>query len=173
VKNNEINILKHTLYFLFFIILTLFLFFWMIIPSYRDFKINNITYKKEKSYLSSVKKSESKYIATLKDLKSKNRNQTSAFSKKFNKELFIKANSKFFKNLTVKVFETKPFLEEFQKQHIRVEGLITSPKEFYSFIDNLKQNDIIIEIHYPIEFKVAKDMIETKIDISICSELEI
>jgi hypothetical protein len=163
----EINILKHMIFFIIFIVTTLGLFFMLVIPIYKDLKSSNITSTKSTKELKMVTKQEDEYKALFKETQSAKLNIIEAFDETYNEEK-IKANlSKELIEPTITVIKSESFKEIFHKKLINIKAKIKSPAHLYRYFDSLDKNSYISEINYPINFLKEGDLIVVEFNLAI------
>ena len=165
IKIYGIDVIKNLLFFTLFIILTLLAIAFIIAPSIRYFKKEqNNFYKTKQEYLK-IKKEYEFTLKTLNELKIKDAKIISAFKREFNSNNFNTFASKFVIVKNIEKNETKIYKNDFLKTIYFVDASIKSPKNFYDFIDALKNYKYIIKVYFPIDFKKNKNMIDLKLKI--------
>ena len=173
MNNNELNILKHTLYFLIFVIVTLMLFFMLIIPSYRELKLSNIELAKENIYADSVLQSQKMYSDDFKKLNDEKKFKSISFYSHFNIEKFKEFTAQNIKDLEIKKLKNENYLDNFIKTSYQIKGMIQSPESFYQMLLQLKKYENVIEVKYPIEFEMMNGNLWVSIVISVCNDVSI
>ena len=171
--NSEINVLKHTLYLLFFVVITLMLFFLLIIPSYRELKLSNIELAKEEVYTESVLATQKRYSDDYQKLNDEKKFKSVAFSVGYSIEKFQSYSNKNIENLEITELKSEDYLENFIKTTYKLRGAVSSPEHFYKFLSNLKKYENVIEVQYPIEFKMDSGKLWVSLIVSVCNDIKL
>ena len=95
----------------------------------------------------------------LKKTKNMNKKILSAFKKEFNEKNFKLFASNYMKIFSIKKIDSIKFKENFIKNTYIIKSTIKTPKNFYDFIEALKNYKYILRVYFPIEFiKHNKDI---------------
>jgi hypothetical protein len=154
---------RHYLYILLFS-LFLFLFvllfaFLVLIPKGKEYRQERLALKKSSIELQKYQDFHDEVYEKLKDLQSKNRHIITAFDEQFNPQRFVKENKSYFASLKLSKLATMPDEEGFSVYEVNTSSHISSPANFYSFLDGINKSDWIIGVNFPIVFKREGEMI--------------
>jgi len=167
----KIKISRHYLYIL-LISVFLFLFvlvfsFGLLIPKGKEYRESRLELQKENVELRKYQNFYDKTFKTLKDLQSKNRHIITAFDTTFNPDRFEKKYKTFFSSLHVMKVERSKDEEGFATYEVNTTSKISSPKNFYNFLDALNKADWIIGVNFPIDFKREGEMIKSSFTMKV------
>ena len=167
----KIKISRHQIYILllsFFLLLFVFVFaFAALIPQGKEYRLKRLELKKE---LVEYRKYENFYNETLeqlKDLQSKNRHIIVAFDRAFDPQRFEKINKKYFAQLHVTKLSRAKDEEGFSVYEVNTTSKMSSPKNFYDFLDALNKSDWIVGMSFPIEFVRDGEMIKSSFTMKV------
>jgi len=155
VKVYGIDVIKNALFFTFYIFLTLFIIAFIIAPSVRTFKNTKNDYFSSQEEFDKTKQHYQNLIEKLTKLQNRNQKLLSAFKRDFNPDNFKLFAKNYMQILTIKKIKTTPYKNKFIKTSYMVTAKIKSPKNFYDFIDNLKNYKNVIRVYFPIDFEKA------------------
>jgi hypothetical protein len=158
-ETEEIDVTKTLIFLLVSLFITLLITAFMIIPDIKVLKIKKIeaeravrAYKENSHYKQSLQ-------TNLQTLKKTNANTLSMLNDGPSKLPFDKLSSKLMGDLHILHQEVR--LEEnqttFKVTDYNATTLISEPRNFYKFIDTLKEADNMIEIGFPISMEVKDD----------------
>jgi hypothetical protein len=153
IKIYGIDVIKNFLFFTFFIFLTLFSIALIIAPSIRVFKKNQTEYYKIKSEFDTLKEHYLIKKEELKKLQKENQKIISALNRNFNKNNFKNFASKFMNVTNIKELNSSIYKNDFIKTSYMVDAIIKSPKNFYDFIDALKNYKYVLRAYFPVNFE--------------------
>jgi len=168
----KINISRQYIY-LMLLSLVLFIFvlifsFSVLIPQGKEYRVKRLELKKVSGELRVYEDYHSETLEKLQDLRSKNRATITAFERAFNPDRFEKQNKKYFSSLKISQIATPKAAEEvFSVYEVNTSSQISSPKNFYNFLEVLKKSDWIIEVTFPIDFKRSGEMIESSFEMRV------
>lgn len=165
IKIYGIDVIKNFLFFTLFIFLTLLMIAFIIAPSIKYFKKNQKTYYETKNEFLQTKAIYDRTLKSLNQLKRKDAKIIAAFRREFDKKNFINFASKFMKVTNIEKNETKIYKNDFLTTIYFVNALIKSPKNFYDFIDALKNYKYILKVYFPINFEKNGNLIDLKLKI--------
>jgi len=165
IKIYGIDVIKNFLFFTLYIFITLLAIAIFIAPSIKHFKKNQNEYYKIKAEYTSVKNQYNLTLNSLNKLKKQNAKIINAFRRDFDEKNFKLFAEKFMKIKTIKKDKTKPYKNDFLKTTYYVKATINSPKNFYDFIDALKNYKYIIRVYFPIDFTKKNKNIELTLKI--------
>lgn len=161
----KIKISRHHLYIL-LISVFLFLFviifsFGILIPKGKQYRESRIELHKENAELYRYQNFHDKTLKQLKDLQSKNRHEITAFETAFSPDRFEKQHKSFFSSLHVVKIARSADEEGFAIYEVNTTSQISSPTNFYNFLDALDKGDWIIGVNFPIDFQRDGEMIKS------------
>jgi hypothetical protein len=165
IKIYGIDVIKNFLFFTLFIFITLLAIAFIIAPSIRYFKKNQQFYYETKNDYMQVKKEYEETLKSLNALKKKDAKIIAAFRREFNPKNFKMFASKFMKVKNIEKNETKVYKNDFLKTIYFVDATIKSPKNFYDFIDALKNYKYVIKVYFPIDFEKNGSNIDLRLKI--------
>jgi len=167
MKSSEINILKHMIFFIFFIVTSLALFFMLVIPQYKNLKKSNIKNQKSSKELKLIEKQEKKYILLHKDTLSSKLNIVNAFDSVYDKDILLKDLEKEMIEPKITQINQVIYNEIFNKKTLNIKAKIKSPLSLYKYFESLDKSKYITEINYPINFRKVGDLIAVEFNLSI------
>ncbi len=167
----KINISRHQIYVL---LLSLFLFlfvlafsFGLLIPEGKEYRAKRIELKKAQREHDKYQNFNDKTAARLKNLQSKNRNIIAAFDRKFDADRFEKEHKRDFSSLTLSKLSRTKDEQHFAVYEVNTTSHISSPKNFYDFLDAVNKGDWIIGINFPIKFLRDGEMIKSSFTMKV------
>jgi len=156
-----IDVIKNMLFFTLFITLTLISIALIIAPSIRLFKKEQNQYYTAKNTFNNAKKEYLEKAKEVKKLKNQNRKLILAFQRNFNTNSFIVFASQYMHIKQIKEINTSIYKKDFIKTSYLIKAVIQSPKNFYDFIDGLKNYKYIIRAYFPVDFEKKDKIILT------------
>jgi hypothetical protein len=165
IKIYGIDIIKNLLFFTFFIILTLFSIGLIIAPSIKIFKKYQTKYYKTKSDFDFLKKHYLEENRKLNKLKNTNSKIISLLNKDFNEKNFKNFASKFMYIMNIKEINQSNYKNNFIKTSYMIKAVIKSPKNFYDFINALKNYKYLIRAYFPVNFEKKEESISLEFKI--------
>jgi hypothetical protein len=165
VKIYGIDVIKNFLFFTLFIFLTLLSIGLIIAPSIKTFKKYQSKYYETKSKFNELKNIYMQKNEKLKKLKKQNSKILAAFKRDFNKNNFKNFASKFMNITDIKEINSSVYKKNFIKTSYMVNAIIKSPKNFYDFIDALKNYKYVIRAYFPVDFEKKEESIALKFKI--------
>ncbi|WP_297442436.1 hypothetical protein [Sulfurimonas sp.] len=167
----KINISRHYIYMLllsFFLFLFVLLFaFFVLIPNGKEYRESRLVLQKTMKSLHKYENFHDETMAKLKELKSKNKNIITAFDNIFNPDRFEKKYKSYFSALTLSKISKVNDENEFAVYEVNTTSQISSPKNFYDFLDALNKSDWIIGVNFPINFKREGEMIKSSFTMKV------
>ncbi|MBA1433051.1 MAG: hypothetical protein FAF04_05555 [Epsilonproteobacteria bacterium] len=167
----KINISRHQIYIL---LLSLFLFlfvlifsFGLLIPEGKEYRIKRVEMKKALHEYRKYKTFHDETLQTLKDLQSKNRNIITAFDRTFFPARFEQQHKAEFSSLKIAKVKRAKDHEGFSVYEVNTTSHISSPTNFYDFLDALNKGDWIIGVNFPIKFKRDGEMIKSSFTMKV------
>ena len=154
--------------------MTLFLFvlifsFGVLIPEGKEYRTKRIELKKEIIEDNKYKTFHDNTLKKLKDLQSKNRNIITAFDRPFSPKRFEKQHKSHFSSLSIAKVDRVKDVEGFSVYEVNTTSHISSPTNFYDFLDALNKGDWIIGVNFPIKFVRDGEMIKSSFTMKVYS----
>jgi len=153
-----VYMLSASLILLLFVLLFSFIF---LIPAGKDYRKNKIEYRKTSLELNEVQNFYETRLSTYKDLQSQNIHVINAFDNTFDSKRFSAQSKSFFSSLSVSnpsKATVDGFLDVYE---INSSSLISSPTNFYEFIEALNKGESIVELNFPVSMKRVDGGVQT------------
>ena len=166
-KTEKFDIAKLLFYLLVFIIVSLSMVLFVIVPNVKEYRTSKNIYEKAFIYKSEVEKILKKREIVLKDLKSKNMHTSNSFEHKFSSENFITHASKFFTQVALIEINKKAHNKEFIEYELMVSSKLKSPTNFYVFLEGLNRYENIIQADFPIQMEANKNTIDSTFTLKV------
>ena len=135
--------------------------FAVLIPKGKEYREARLELLKKNAELRKYQDFHDKTLRQLKDLQSKNRHVITAFDTTFHPGRFEKKYKSYFSSLHVKKVARLKDEEGFATYEVNTTSHISSPTNFYNFLDSLNKGDWIIGVNFPIDFKRDGEMIQS------------
>jgi len=141
--------------------------FVLLIPAGKDFRKNKIEYRKTSLELNEVQNFYETRLLTYKDLQAQNMHVINAFDNIFESKRFSAQSKSFFSSLSVS--ETSKatidgFLDVYE---VNSTSLISSPTNFYEFIEALNKGESIVELNFPVSMKRVEGGVKTDFSMKV------
>ncbi|MBZ7945911.1 hypothetical protein H2258_03380 [Campylobacter sp. RM9939] len=165
----ELNIVRILILALSFISICTALILFLLLPVLKDYEQINLRENSQIGTVNSFKidlKSSEDKVTQLQNINKKNLDQ---FQQKFDEKKFNQFLKYYFKNIKITNIKLQS-QEEYLYKKLKIEGLMDNPKNFYNFIDALKDYDNLIKISYPIVLKATPKGIAINFSIEIYSD---
>ena len=146
----KIDIVKLLIYLLVFIVVTLFMILFVIVPNIKEYRASKVVYKKALVHKMRVENILGDRNIEFSDLNSENRRAITSFMHKFSTDNFIKYAGKFFTQVSLVEVDKKAHKKEFVEYELKVSSSLTSPTNFYLFLEGLNRYENIIQADFPI-----------------------
>lgn len=170
-KIMKINISRHYLYILlisFFLFLFVIIFAFMaLIPEGKDYRKTRLELKKTAKELQKYQNFNDETMRTLKNLQSDNRHIITAFDNIFDPDRFEKIHKSYFSALTLSKISKLKNEKEFAVYEVNTTSQISSPKNFYDFLNAVNKSDWIVGVSFPIDFKREGEMIKSSFTMKV------
>jgi len=167
----KINISRHQIYIL---LLSLFLFlfvlifsFGVLVPAGKEYRVKRVKMKKALQEYRKYKTFYDETMQTLKELQSKNRNIITAYDRKFSPARFKQQHKAEFSSLEITKIKHAKNYEGFSVYEVNTTSHISSPKNFYNFLDAVNKSDWIIGVNFPIKFRRDGEMIQSSFTMKV------
>jgi len=161
----KIKVSRHYLYislisvFLFFFVLVFA--FGILIPKGKEYRESRLELYKANVELQKYQSFHHDVLRKLKDLQSKNRHIITAFDTPFYPQRFEEKHKVFFSSLKISKVSRSKDEDSFATYEVNTTSEMSSPKNFYDFLDALNKTDWIIGVNFPIDFKRDGEMIKS------------
>jgi len=153
LKIYGIDVIKNSFFFAFYILLTLFIIAFIIVPSVKLFKKTKNYYFLSEQQFENTKQNYQMILEKLTKLQNQNQKILNAFKRNFNENNFKLFAKNYIQIITIKKQKAIPYKEKFIKTPYIITAKIKSPKNFYDFVDNIKNYKNIIRVYFPINFE--------------------
>ncbi|MBZ7936046.1 MULTISPECIES: hypothetical protein [Campylobacter] len=165
----ELNIVRILILALSFISICTALILFLLLPVLKDYEQINLRENSQigtvNSFKIDLKTSEDK-ITQLKHNNEKNLDQ---FQQKFDEKKFNDFLKYYFKNIKITNIKIQT-PQEYLRKELKIEALMDNPKNFYNFINALKNYDNLIKVSYPITLKATPKGIAINFSVEIYSD---
>ena len=159
IKIYGIDVVKNALFFALSIILTLLIIAFIIAPSIKTFKYAKTQYFLTQQEFDKVKKQYKEVLNSLDILKNKNQKIINALNRVFDKNNFILFAKNYMQITNIKELNSSIYKNKFIKTPYLITAIIKSTKNFYDFVDDIKNYKNIIRVYFPIDFEKNKENI--------------
>ena len=167
----KINISRHYLYIL---LISIFLFafvlvfsFGLLIPEGKKYREKRVEVKKATQELMKYQNFHDETLETLKNLQSENRHIIAAFDATFNPYRFEKQHKSYFSSLKLSKISRDGDEDGFAVYEVNTTSKISSPTNFYDFLDAVNKSDYIIGVNFPINFVRDGEMIKSSFTMKV------
>jgi len=160
IKVYGIDVIKNSLLFALYILLTLLIIAFIIAPSVKIFKKTKDSYFLTKQEFDATQKKFKKVLNKIDILKNKNKKILNKLNRDFNQNNFKLFAKNYMDIITIKKLKPKTYNKKFIKEPFLITAKIKSPKNFYEFIDNIKNYKNLIRVYFPIDFEKEKEQIK-------------
>ena len=151
-----------------FLLLFVLLFsFLVLIPQGKEYREKRLELKKARVEYRQYRDYHDKMLADFKELQSKNRHIITAFDAIFNPDRFQKQSKEYFSSLTLSKLTRDHNDNGFAVYEVNTSSHISSPKNFYDFLDALNKSDWIIGVNFPINFQRDGEMIHSSFTMKV------
>ncbi len=167
----KISFPRHILYLTIFSILMIIFSIWFaldkLIPMGKEYRKNKAVLKKERIDLKRHKDFYETTLKTLNQTKSKNRLVIEAFENSFDPQNFKNRFGKYFIDLDIHKAEKTASNEWYDTYEVNTTSKITSPKNFYDFLDALNKSEWIVGVTFPIDFTKEGELIHSNFTMQV------
>lgn len=167
----KIKISRHYLYIsliaLFLLLFVLVFAFGVLIPKGKEYRESRLMLHKENIELQKYQDFNDRVLEKLKNLQSNNRHIITAFDTPFYPQRFEKKHKVFFSSLKVSKISRIKDEQGFATYEVNTTSQMSSPKNFYDFLDALNKSDWIIGVNFPIDFKRDGEMIKSSFTMKV------
>lgn len=160
-----IDVIKNFAFFTLYIIITLLAIAFLIAPAVKTFKKDQKKYYAIKSQYDATLNTYNQTLKELNALKKKNAKILSALRRDFDTTNFKNFSSKYMDIKEIKEVNQSVYKEDFIKTTYIAKAKIKSPKNFYDFIDALKNYKYVLRVYFPINFQKDKENIDLTLKI--------
>jgi hypothetical protein len=148
----KVNILKNIYWFIIFLAVAFSMFFSIITPTIKDYRVKNLDLKDSMENVIQHQKEHEQALKELTKLKDENKNIIISFQNKYSEANIIQALSSYFSDMKVINKKADHSDAEFIKYEFVINAVIDNPEKFYSLVESLNKSSNIVEIDFPIEF---------------------
>ena len=141
--------------------------FVLIIPNIKEYRVKKSEYRNEFALFEKAQKRYKEKRGELSRLKSENLKILVNFTNSFSEEKFLKYCEKFFSNVSLKKTGSKNHKKNFILYELNVSSRLSTPTNFYNFLDSLNRYENIIETDFPIELKAKNNLISATFKIKV------
>lgn len=167
----KINISRHYIYIislsLLLFIFVIFFAFSVLIPEGKEYRSKRAAFNKEQKELAKYKNFSDETYEMLKNLQSENRHTITAFDTLFDIEKFQREHKEHFSSLTIQKVQTLEPEEGFNLYEVNTSSKISTPRNFYTFLDAVNKSNWIIGINFPITFKREGELINSSFTMKV------
>lgn len=157
----RIDIIKLLIFLMVFIVITLSMILFLIIPNVKDYRASKSIHKKAVVHKMRVQSVLDEREAEHAKLKEENRRSITAFMHKFSSENFMVYAKKFFEDVELKEIEKKEHKKEFSEYSLKVTSSLKSPTNFYLFLEGLNRYENVIQADFPIHMESNESKISS------------
>jgi hypothetical protein len=163
----KIDIVKLLAYLLVFIVVTLFMILFVIVPNVKEYRASKVVYKKAFVHKMRVENILGDRNVEYSNLNSENIRAITSFMHKFSTDNFLKYAGKFFTQVSLVEVDKKDHKKEFIEYKLKVSSSLTSPKNFYTFLEGLNRYENIIQADFPIHMEANGTKISSSFTIKV------
>jgi len=160
-----IDVIKNFLFFVLFLFITFFSIVLIIAPAVKKFKQHQKEYYETKHKYEIVLNNYKEATKELKELEKKNKKIILALKRDFNPQNFKNFAKSYMSVKNIKEINSTTYKKDFIKTTYIVDTVIKSPKNFYDFIDALKNYKNVLRVYFPINFQKEKENISLTLKI--------
>lgn len=161
----KINFPRHILYLTLFSIVMIIFSIWFattqLIPMGKEYKKSRLTLKKERKDLRRYKDFYKKTLHLYNETKTKNRLAIEAFESTFDPRRFEEKFRKYFISFSIRKIQKATLQSWYEVYEVNTTSKITSPVNFYNFLDALNKSEWIIGVTFPIDFSKEGELIHS------------
>lgn len=140
--------------------------FFVFAPDIKDYRALSIELEEKTSTLNAVERRFDTAYKTLQDLQERERQIDQALQKHFDEAAFEQYVGRYFKTYTLRSISSE-YKGDFQTDTITIRVLITSPMEYYKFIDALNRFEWVAKLEGTQKFQGVRDGIETHFTLKV------
>lgn len=127
--------------------------FLLLIPEGKKYRMLRLESKQEAQKLEAARQKHDEIHTRLKELESQHRPVIKAFDNPFNPDRFTRLYKKEFDDLYLTEVTTFDSNGTFRTYEVNATSKITSPQNFYTFLENINQSGWVIGVNFPIHFE--------------------
>lgn len=163
----KIDILKLLIFLMVFIVITLGMILFFIIPNVKSYRANKIIDQRALTHKMRVESVLQEREAEFATLKEQNRRAITAFVHGFSDEGFLQYARNFFDTATLKALEKEDYKQDFTTYALHVRTALKSPVNFYDFLEGLNKFENIIQADFPIHMESNASTIDASFMIRV------
>lgn len=164
--NNENSTIRLLIYILTFLVLILLILLFFIIPNIKSYKISQVELKNIEKKIDDLKQKEDSLKSDLKKINSENRFIIDKFDRDFNKSKFVKFANRYLQDIKITEIKDKNS-SKFREYKFSAYSKNSSPKEFFKFIESLKDYESVVKVNFPILLEKQNQKIFIKLVLDI------
>ena len=161
----KINFPRHIVYMVLFTIFMITFAIWFataeLIPMGKEYRKKRLTLKKQEAELARYQEFYNQTQTIHNNTKAKNRHIIQAFQNSFSPKKFEQEYQKYFVSLKLTKAKPKEKKEWYDTYEVNTTSKITSPKNFYNFLEALNKSPWIVEVTFPIDFTKEGELIHS------------
>jgi len=138
-----------------------------LIPEGKKYREKRVEVKKATQELMKYQNFHDETLDTLKNLQSENRHIIAAFDATFNPYRFEKQHKSYFSSLKLSKISRDSDEDGFAVYEVNTTSKISSPTNFYDFLDAVNKSDYIIGVNFPINFVRDGEMIKSSFTMKV------
>lgn len=143
--------------------------FAVLIPQGKEYRIKRNELRKEHSKLRQLEDFSYETEVILKKLKTDNKRIIKAFETSFDAQKFKKVHASYFNSLEVSKQAAVEDEKNFTTYEVNATSQISSPKNFYDFLEAVNKSDWIIGVNFPINFQRDNEVIKSSFTMRVHS----
>lgn len=157
----EVRLIRLLLWILFYLVVLFLLIFLLVIPLVKRYKEVHTTLLSQKVTYRSVKKEYDQVTKELERMRRDHKKVIEAFETPWDEKRFVQLAKHYFTDLTVTPVESNASDPHFKIYEVDARAQMSSPQNFYRFIDALSTLPFVIQADFPIAFRsVGGDTID-------------
>jgi hypothetical protein len=165
------NINRQSIYLLaisvFLLIFVLLFSFMALIPNGKEYRLKKSDLRKEQLKLRQLSDFAYDTSTTLQKLQTQHRHIITAFATPFTIHRFEKQHRNYFTSLSVSKMKKLDNEEDFSVYEVNTTSEITSPKNFYNFLEAVNKSNWIVGVNFPITFKRDGEIISSSFTMKV------
>jgi len=170
VNFKEIRLIRLLVLILVYIIILFILVFGIVIPSIKEYKSERKMYLTIQNRYEIIKNEHENIYDKLKTLQHKNRKIVETFEKEWDEKEFLKRANSYFNKVKLKLVDNNITDPKFKIYEMDATTKMSSPENFYRFMEALPLMPFVIEADFPISFDSDGDLISGVFRIKVFHE---
>ncbi|SFP30511.1 hypothetical protein [Hydrogenimonas thermophila] len=166
----EIRLIRMLVLILIYLIILFILIFGIVIPSIKQYKSKSKVYHTVQNEYEMIKNEHESFYDKLKSLQHKNRKIIETFEKDWDKNVFLEKANRFFIRTELKLVDNNLSDTKFKIYELDATTQMSSPENFYRFMEALPLMPFAIQADFPISFYSNGDFISGVFRIKVFQE---